>query len=268
MQVIERGHGVPLVLVPGIQGRWEYMRPTVEALAKAFRVITFSLRGEPTSGLPFDGAHGLDPFADQVSAALDTCGIEKAVICGVSFGGLVALRFAARTAGRTSALVLASTPGPDWHLRSRHDTYARFPWIFGPLFLAESPFRLRKEMAIAVPAIGARLRVMGTGLCTLVSAPLSLSRFAERARLMPTQDRRADAAAVRSPTLIIHGEAELDHVVPPEGSAEYVTLIRGARSMTFEQTGHLGTITRPQEFTRLVRQFVESVHDHSHDSAA
>jgi pimeloyl-ACP methyl ester carboxylesterase len=268
MQVIERGHGVPLVLIPGIQGRWEYMRPTVEALADAFRVITFSLRGEPTSGLPFDADHGLDPFADQVAAALDRSGMEKAVICGVSFGGLVALRFAARMAERTSALIMASTPGPDWHLRPRHDTYARFPWFFGPLFLAESPLRLRKEIAIAVPSTIARLRLIANGLCTLAAAPLSLSRFAERARLMPTQDRRADAAAVRSPTLIVHGEAQLDHVVPPEGSEEYVTLIRGARSVEFEQTGHLGTITRPQEFTRLVRRFVESARDHSHDSAA
>jgi hypothetical protein len=32
--VIDVGHGPPLVLVPGIQGRWEYLRPAIEALAR------------------------------------------------------------------------------------------------------------------------------------------------------------------------------------------------------------------------------------------
>ena len=36
-----RGSGPPLVLVPGMQGRWEWMTPTVEALARRFRVGTF-----------------------------------------------------------------------------------------------------------------------------------------------------------------------------------------------------------------------------------
>lgn len=268
MQVIERGHGVPLVLIPGVQGRWEYMRPTVEALARSFRVITFSLRGEPSSGLPFDPDQGLDPFADQVTAALDRSGIEKAVICGVSFGGLVALRFAARAPERTTALVMVSTPGPDWHLRPKHDVYARRPRIFGLLFLAESPLRLRREIAIAVPDLGARVRLIARQLRTLVSAPLSMSRLAARARLIPAHDRRADAAAVSRPTLIVHGESRLDHVVPPEGSSEYVRLIPGARSVELEQTGHLGTITRPDAFARVIRQFVESTRDHTHDSAA
>ena len=42
MGVIDRGSGIPLVLVPGIQGRWEYLGPAVEALAASFRVVTSS----------------------------------------------------------------------------------------------------------------------------------------------------------------------------------------------------------------------------------
>ena len=32
MRIIDRGSGPPLVLIPGLQGRWEYVRPTVDAL--------------------------------------------------------------------------------------------------------------------------------------------------------------------------------------------------------------------------------------------
>lgn len=39
MPVIDRGRGVPIVMIPGIQGRrWEYMRPAIEALEGSFRM--------------------------------------------------------------------------------------------------------------------------------------------------------------------------------------------------------------------------------------
>ena len=53
--MIDRGSGRPIVLIPGIQGRWEYLAGTVNALARSHRVLTFSLsdlvspdrRGDP-----------------------------------------------------------------------------------------------------------------------------------------------------------------------------------------------------------------------------
>ena len=46
MRIIERGSGTPIVVVPGVQGRWEYFAPAIDALARSFRVVTFSLCGE------------------------------------------------------------------------------------------------------------------------------------------------------------------------------------------------------------------------------
>src|SRR5882672_1477819 len=153
MRIIERGNGAPLIVIPGVQGRWEYVEPAIAALAERFRVITFALAGERASGLPFDEARGLDNYVDQIFAAVRDRGLERAAICGISFGGLAALRFAAAAPERTSALVLVSTPGPPWHLKRRHEVYTRFPWIFMPLFLAETPLRLRREMRAALPSL-------------------------------------------------------------------------------------------------------------------
>jgi len=74
--VATKGSGTPLVLIPGVQGRWEYMREAVDALARSFRVITFALCGERASGLPFDDALGLDNYDAQVLRALDEMGKE------------------------------------------------------------------------------------------------------------------------------------------------------------------------------------------------
>lgn len=258
MNIIEHGSGTPLVLVPGIQGRWEYMRPAIDALSAYFRVITFPLCGERTSTLEFDPTRGFDDYVAQISAALDRASADRAVICGVSFGGVVALRFAAVHPERTSALVLASTPAPAFHLRRRHEFYVRAPWIFGPLFLAESPWRLRAEMAAALPHRSERWAFRASVLRTLIGAPLSVTRMAVRARLMHGMDLRADCGRVAARTLVVTGEPGLDHVVRVDGSAEYGRLIPNARVAVLERTGHIGSITRPQAFASLVREFAET----------
>jgi 3-oxoadipate enol-lactonase len=255
VNIVDKGTGPALVLIPGIQGRWEYIGAAAEALSDAFRVITFPLGDEPRAGFPFDRTLGFDNYVQQVKGALDQAGIDRAIICGVSFGGLIALRFAAAYPERTAGLVLASTPGPGWHLRPRHQVYARVPYVFGPLFLAETPWRLRREMAAAFPQTADRWRFAATQLKTLVRAPLSIGRMARRARMIATLDTEGDCARVSAPTLIVTGEHALDHVVPVTGSDGYCSRIRGARSVVVERTGHLGSVTRPDVFAAIVRDF-------------
>ncbi len=257
MKIVEFGSGEPLVLVPGIQGRWEYMRPAIDTLARRFRVLTFPLCGEPDSGCRLDPAQGLDNYSNQLVSALDTAKIERAAICGVSFGGLVALRFAARHPDRTKVLVLASTPAPVWRLRRRHQVYARAPWLFGPIFLAESPWRLRAEIAAALPDRRHRWTFRRGVLETFAKAPVSLARMAARARLIDGIDMRRECEAVAAPTLVITGEHPLDHVVPATGSSAYARLIPNATAAVLERTGHLGSITRPDAFAALVHEFVK-----------
>jgi pimeloyl-ACP methyl ester carboxylesterase len=257
--VIELGKGPPLVLIPGIQGRWEYLRPAIEALARTFRVLTFPLCGERGAAQPFDPALGFDNDARQVLAALDSRGIDHAVICGISFGGLPAIRFAATHPGRVRALVLTSTPAQPWELRPRHRVYSSLPWLFGPLFLIESPFRLRQEIRAALPSWRARAKFATWQLATLAAAPLSPTRMAARAALMANTDLRPECARVTAPTLIVTGERALDQVVSVDRTLGYLDLISGAHHANLEHTGHLGSITRPEAFASLVRGFASEL---------
>src|SRR5215510_13994505 len=112
MRIVDVGSGAPIVIVPGIQGRWEWMKPAVDALAGRCRVITFSLADEPTCGGRFDPSHGFDSYVEQVTEAMDLAGVASAVVAGVSYGGLVAAAFAARHPERVSGLVLVSAVPP------------------------------------------------------------------------------------------------------------------------------------------------------------
>jgi len=266
IEFVERGSGPPLVLVPGVQGRWEYSRALVDALATHYRVITFSLCDERHGR--DDAESPVDVFAHQVERALDNAHVQGAPVVGVSFGGLVALRFAATRPERTRALVMISAPGPQWHLRPRHDMYARLPWLFGPLFLAETPFRLRKEIAAALPDRRARRHYLLEQARTILRAPVSLARMAARARLIGRYDRLADCQRVRVPTLILQGDDALDHVTGSGGTLDYARLIAGARHARMERTGHLGSVTRPDDCAELVHRFIaDATKDQQHSAA-
>src|SRR4051812_9768907 len=125
MNVCDVGDGPPLIFVPGIQGRWEWMQPAVDALARRFRVITFSLCDEPSSGESYDERRGFEAYLDQIAAVMNRRGLECATICGVSYGGIIAAAFAARYPSRVSSLVLVSAPPPLWRGNARTAFYLR-----------------------------------------------------------------------------------------------------------------------------------------------
>jgi 3-oxoadipate enol-lactonase len=253
---MDRGHGAPLVLVPGIQGRSEWIRPAVDALAASARVLTLHLCGERGAGQRQGRDYGIDDEAGRIARLLDERRIDRAAIGGISFGGLIALRFAARHPDRTAALILASTPGPGFRLSRRHQLYVKAPRLFGPLFVAQSPWRVGAEILAALPTWSGRSRFVLFQAGCLIRAPLSPSRMARRAVLIGRYDCAADARMVSAPTLVVTGEPALDYVVSAAGTSKYVELIAGARHVVLDRTGHLGSITRPHDFAAAVQEFL------------
>lgn len=249
MTILDRGSGSPILVIPSIQGRWEYLAPAIDALARSRRVITFSL----------GRVHHLDALADQAAAVLNDRGLHKAAVCGISFGGRVALRFAAQRPEHTSALIMVSVPGPRFRLRSSHRSLARHPLLAAPLFFAAMPGRIWAEVRAAIPDPRHRRAFVRRQLRTMVQAPLSPSAMAARALVIDGADAAADCAGVQAPTLVISGEASRDYVVPRDGSSEYGRLIAGARTVTLEGTGHLGSITRPDRFAKAVDDFLKEI---------
>ncbi len=235
--MIERGDGPALVLIPGLPGPWRYVAPAMHALSRHFHVLTFSLGAECT----------IEADVDRIAAALDERHLERAVICGISLGGLIALRFAANYPQRTAALVLASVPGPGAALRRRHRVYMRLPWLFGPVFLLEMPFRLWRELQWS------RIKTL---IGAVILAPVSFRKIARRGALIESTDIATDCRRVVSPTLVITGEPRLDNVVPVESTLAYIPAISGAVHVTLEGTGHLGAVTQASEFSDVIREFV------------
>jgi pimeloyl-ACP methyl ester carboxylesterase len=250
------GEGSPLVMIPGIQGRWEWMGPAVRALSGRCRVLTFSY--DRTPGAKKSGTPGnLDRLVAQVVEVMDAAGVERAAICGVSFGGFIATRFAARFPERTSALILVSSPTPRWQPDPKLLQYMQKPLLSLPFVLPAWFLRLWPEIFAAKPTLWGRIRFGCEYFGRALVSPLSVTRMSEWAKLKIATDIVGDCACVKAPTMLITGEPSLDRVVNVEHAKDYVTLIEGTRHVTIERTGHVGLVSKPEKFAELVCGFIQ-----------
>jgi pimeloyl-ACP methyl ester carboxylesterase len=254
--MFDRGKGLPIVVIPGVQGRWEWMLPALEALSKKCRTVSYSLSGDFGSGRRIDPAIGFDNYLRQLDAVLDNAGLEKTALCGVSYGGLVALRYAATRPHRITALILSSSPAPGWVPTEQQQRWIARPWISTPAFIATSPGRLIPEIKAAMPRWRERIAFGVRHTLRVAAAPMIPTLMASRVAWQQSMDFQPDCAAVQAPTLVVSGEDGLDRVVPVKVTKTYASLIPGARHETIERTGHIGLLTRPERFADIVGEFI------------
>jgi pimeloyl-ACP methyl ester carboxylesterase len=90
----EWGSGPPLVLVPGLAGNFDLLGPLARELARHYRVISYQLRGEDDC-FALRRRFGLRDLVNDLHEFVVWQGLERPIICGVSFGGAIAVEFAA-----------------------------------------------------------------------------------------------------------------------------------------------------------------------------
>lgn len=263
--MIVAGHGTPLLLIPGIHGRWEWMRPAVSALSRRLRVATYSLPGEPEDVPPF-AARSFDDLVRQALNVMNRAGMQRAAVCGTSYGGLIAAALASRVPDRVSDLILVSALPPDFEPDDRIRRCAEHPLLMAPAFLAGAPGRALPEIRRARPRDWLRC-ALGMGMEAL-RAPQSPARMAARLHLLQGLDLVGECRRISARTLLITGDDDLDLVVPPALSRRYLRLIAGARHECCAGTGHFGLVTRPDDFAARVQRFVCTRRSSDKDTAA
>jgi pimeloyl-ACP methyl ester carboxylesterase len=236
------------------------MKPAMRQLARCCRAITYSLCGDRGSGARVDPSIGFDNYVRQLDAVLDRARLERAAICGVSFGGFVAVRYAAVRPDRVSALILASAPGPGFSPSVQQARWLKRPWISAPVFVATAPARVWPEIRSAFSSWTERLSFAAMQTLRVIAAPLVPGLMAQRMRLAEGLDYARDVAGIRSPVLVITGDDGLDRVVPVRSTQRFTQLIPGARYEIMHGTGHMGILTQPEKFARIVCEFVHGSH--------
>src|SRR4051794_34799264 len=90
----------PVVVLSNSLGATRAMwDPQVPALAERYQVITYDTRGHGESPAPA-GPYSLDDLVDDLVALLDRVGAARAHVAGLSLGGMIGMRLAAREPSR------------------------------------------------------------------------------------------------------------------------------------------------------------------------
>jgi len=250
------GSGPPIIVVPGVQGRWEWIRPALHGLQRRCRTISYSLCGDFGSGRRYERAKGFDNYLEQLDGIFDQAGVERAALCGISYGGFIALRYAATRPHRVSALILSSSPSPGWTPNAIQTAYIANPWRATPEFVLTSPLRLWPEIRAAFDSPMDRAAFLARHVGRVAAAPMIPGLMARRIVEQQSIDFAPDCTRVQAPTLIVTGEPGLDRIVPVESTLRYLDMIPGARHARIPGTGHLGLVTKPDVFASAVCSFV------------
>ena len=213
----------------------------VAAFADRYRLVLWDMRGHGQSGDPSDPAlysHALT--VGDMAAVLDACGIERAIIGGLSLGGVMSLAFHLGYPERVRALMLFDT-GPGFR-----NPEARRQWNER----AEARARDLEEKGLRNLAGGAEARL---------GRHRSAQGLAGAARGMLTM---TDGALIGSllqiavPTLVLVG-ADDQHFL---AAADYMAAkIPGAQKAVIPNAGHAANLDQPLAFNRAVADFLSEL---------
>lgn len=226
----------------------------VEALADRFRVVTIDTRGHGQSD-PARAAYGVTDLGRDYVAVMDALGIARAVVVGLSLGGMAAMCLVRDAPARVSGLVLmdtdAAAEGP---LRSAR---LRALGLMGRVF-GNGAWLRRQAMK---ELFGATFRARSPEVVARWSAKLAAmdrqSGWLGLRAVVGREDLSAALAQVKAPTLVVVGDE--DTATPPACSRHLAELIPGARLEVLPQVGHLSTIEAPELTAKLIARFCEQL---------
>jgi 3-oxoadipate enol-lactonase len=198
---------------------------------------------------PLDGG-SRDVFAAAILAAMDSLAVERAHICGLSLGGVIAIAMSALAPKRCVSLILADSFAVHPDGPAIFDRSIEASRTVGMRALAES-------RADALLAQGATSSVRAEVVAAM--SRIDPAAYAQGAAAVWLADQRERAAAIRVPTLVMVG-AE-DRITPPALSHELAALVPGARVETIAAAGHLANLEQPDGFNRAVGQFLSEIEE-------
>ncbi|HEX5936723.1 MAG TPA: alpha/beta fold hydrolase [Actinomycetota bacterium] len=217
---------------------WE---PQLGAFGARLPVVAPHLPG--FGGIPGPEVLTMADAAAHCVRSLDDAGVDRAVVCGLSMGGYVALELWRSARPRVAGLVLANTraePDAPEGAEGRRALAERLR-AEGNGFLVEQPPPLLSEDA--PPQLWERVKGMIADQPASAIAAAALG-MAERPDSVP------DLPGIDVPTLVITGTG--DTLIPPEVTAGIADRIPGAELVRIEGAGHLSNLEAAEAFDAAV----------------
>ncbi|MFN9215897.1 MAG: alpha/beta fold hydrolase [Gemmatimonadota bacterium] len=249
------GDGPPVLFSHGLLMSGRMFDAQVAALSGRFRCIRWDHRGQGRSGEATGRSIGIEQVTDDALALLRALALPPAHFVGLSMGGFVGMRLAARHPALFRSLALLDTsadpePAENVPRYRRLNTVARWlglrlvtgrvmPIMFGRTFLADPAMAAERDRWRAHLAGNRR------GIFRAVTGVVERAGVAH------------ELANVRCPTLVLVGDEDVATV--PAKAERIRDLIAGATLVRVPAAGHSSSVEQPAAVTAALEAFLASV---------
>ncbi len=214
---------------------------------RRLRFIRYDKRGHGLSDAPAP-PYSMDEHADDLIGLLDHLEIDKALIIGLSVGGMIAQSVAARIPARITAIVLSNTA---------HVIGTRQVWNDRIGAVADNGIKsisdgiierwFSPEFQLAEPS--------KLAICRNMLERTTMDGYIGTGAAIRDCDLTATTRQISVPVLLIAGSK--DGSTPPDLMASTHSLIANSRFKIVEGSGHLPCIEQPVETARLILDFMK-----------
>jgi len=238
------GEGRPVILSHGYGATRRMWDGQHAAVGDRYRLITWDMRGHGQTEVPDDPAqYSAELTVADIRALLQSLGVDRAVVGGLSLGGYMSLAFYVAHPEMVEALIIC-----DSGLGYRNAA-ARTAWN------QRAHTRAADLEARGLEAFGGRSREVREALRHHRSA----QGLAHAARgMLAQQDARVidDLDAIRVPTLVVVGDQDQPFLAPCQYMAKKIP---GARLELIAGAGHSSNLDQPAAFDRILLDFLDSL---------
>jgi pimeloyl-ACP methyl ester carboxylesterase len=250
---IEAGAGVPIIFIPGITEFKEAFGFQFRGLSDKYRIISYDVR----RGLKKSAEYTLDLLTSDLHKFMDALKITDAVICGHSFGALIAMQFAIEHPEATDALILISA----FHSAPEVSQDRFLNWISSSAHPLRRILSATFQIQVSKLFGGAGRRTPGiqdavAAVGKQSSRRLKTSRatIAQRLRIIQKADLRPVLPQIQAPTLVVVGSR--DRAFFLKSAQEIYEAIPNASLEVIEGGAHLCFLTHHDQFNALIDEFL------------
>jgi 3-oxoadipate enol-lactonase len=235
-----------LVLLNSIGADLDMWRPQMPAFSEHFRVIRIDARGHGKSEVP-PSPYSVEDCANDVLGLLEAVSVSRAHLCGISFGGMIAMWIAAHHPRLVERMVLVSTAA---RIGSKELWEERAETARADGMKALEPIVMSRFFTdVSLSADTAAVR--SARATFLATSPIG---YAATCLALRDADLTDVLSSISAPSLVIG--AELDAPTPPSNAHELHSRIAGSRLKILGGAAHLCNLERPQEFNQVVTDFL------------
>lgn len=238
-------------------------KPGMSPLSYIAQLVYFDHRGQGRSDRGDPATYTLDENVEDMEALRRHLGLGPIVSIGTSYGGMVAMAYAARYPASVERLILIVTAAHAGFIPRAEAFIAEHGTpdqrrvcakLWAGAFATED--ELREYYAVMGPLYSRRHDSAAPDAARArgILAPEPLNRAFGPGGVLRRYDLRPALPAITAPTLVIAGRH--DRICPPDFSTEIAALIPNARLEIFEHSSHSVRVDEPDRLLAHLRAFI------------